>query len=134
MRSQAAPIVSPRLVASTPKAAAPRAESPPQSRMEASRRMRAKLRRDLPMFKSEHRFEFLGTIHVVAGRAGGAGPPDGRGGRDTGTARSAARRREPVRPRRHRDLRLNLAEPGGLPRVRAARRRDRLPLPRPARA
>src|SRR6266545_7776198 len=94
--SHAALIVSPRARASTPNAAAP-------SRAIATHHRRfttAKVRRALPMFKLEHRFETLGpnvVVHESAGRIGSR-----RGGR-AGTARAAARRRHVARQGRGRD-------------------------------
>src|SRR5207237_497209 len=70
-RSQAALMVSPWDSASTPKAAAPRAEIPPHTSI---RFMGPKLRRALPMFNFEHRFEILTTqaSWVLASRAASA--------------------------------------------------------------
>src|SRR6266513_5578431 len=64
-------MVSPRDSASTPKAAAPRAEIPPHTSI---RFMEPKLRRALPMFNFEHRFEILTTqaSWVLASRAASA--------------------------------------------------------------
>src|SRR3989442_865400 len=52
-------MVSPRDSASTPKAAAPSAEIPPHTSSTPIRFMGPKLRRALPMFNCEHRFEIL---------------------------------------------------------------------------
>src|SRR5207244_6080130 len=59
VRRRAALTVSPRDRASTPKAATPKAETPPHRNTDASRFMARKLRRALPMFNFEHRFEIL---------------------------------------------------------------------------
>src|SRR5438045_2755744 len=64
-------MVSPRDSASTPNAAAPRAETPPHTSI---RFMGPKLRRALPMFNFEHRFETLTTqaSWVLASRGASA--------------------------------------------------------------
>src|SRR5207247_10494311 len=67
-------MVSPRDSASTPKAAAPRAEIPPHTSSMPIRFMGPKLRRALPMFNFEHRFEILTTqaSWVLASRGASA--------------------------------------------------------------
>src|SRR2546428_6889529 len=71
-------MVSPRRNARTPNAPAPRAEPPPKGRLEASRVMGPKLRRALPMFNFEHRFEILTPTQAtwsLASRGAAAGAP-----------------------------------------------------------
>src|SRR5438132_13421574 len=67
-------MVSPRDSASTPKAAAPRAEIPPHTSSTPIRFMGPKLRRALPMFNFEHRLEILTTqaSWVLASRGASA--------------------------------------------------------------
>src|SRR5207247_1909415 len=67
-------MVSPRDSASTPKAAAPSAEIPPHTSSTPIRFMGPKLRRALPMFNFEHRFEILTTqaSWVLASRGASA--------------------------------------------------------------
>src|SRR5207249_10778085 len=62
--------------------------APEEHRAESSHG--GKLRLGLPGFKLEHRFEFLGTIFVDTGLAGGAGPR--RGGGSARASRAAALR------------------------------------------
>src|SRR5258706_14563615 len=105
--SHAALMVSPRTRARTPNAAAPSRAIATHSR----RFTTAKVRRALPMFKLEHRFETLGPnvmVHESAGRIGSR-----RGGR-AGTAGSAAPRREASRAGCRRGRRgAGAAAPGG---------------------
>src|SRR6266571_6941793 len=96
MSSQAALIVSPRARASMPNAAAPSTAIAPHTRIDTGRDMGAKLRRVLPMFKLEHRFETLGSHLVVDESAGRIGAPVRRRGR-AGAARAPTRRRDPAR-------------------------------------
>src|SRR2546422_6212801 len=67
-------MVSPPDSASTPKAAAPSAEIPPHTSSTPIRFMGPKLRRALPMFNFEHRFEILTTqaSWVLASRGASA--------------------------------------------------------------
>src|SRR5258706_542193 len=65
VRSQAALIVSPRASASTPNARAPSSATMVHPAI-ASGRTRRKLRRRLPMFKFEHRFELLEPLWSVS--------------------------------------------------------------------
>src|SRR5438067_537155 len=67
-------MVSPLDSASTPKAAAPSAEIPPHTSSTPIRFMGPKLRRALPMFNFEHRFEILTTqaSWVLASRGASA--------------------------------------------------------------
>src|SRR3989442_12426011 len=65
VRSQAALIVSPRASARTPNDAAPSRETRIHARIESGR-TRRKLRRRLPMFKFEHRFEPLEPLWFLS--------------------------------------------------------------------
>src|SRR5205809_7699468 len=67
-------MLSPRDSAGTPNASAPSAESPPPMSSAPIRFMAAKLRRALPMFNFEHRFEILTTqaSWVLASRGASA--------------------------------------------------------------
>src|SRR2546423_2216879 len=131
IRSQAALIVSPRASARTPKAAAPSAETRAQPRIDSGR-TRRKLRRRLPMFKFEHRFELLEplwSLSLVVERRGALSTR----ARGTGATPTPANARVLERARRHRHRRRDGARPLGRARIRAEWLRRRLQLPRNAR-
>src|SRR2546427_1252729 len=111
VRSQAALIVSPRASARTPNDAAPTRETRIHARIDSGR-TRRKLRRRLPMFKFEHRFELLEplwSISLVVER-GGALSSRARG---TGATPTPANARVLERARRHRHRRRNRTGPRG---------------------
>src|SRR3989442_6133687 len=110
VRSQAALIVSPRASARTPNDAAPTRETRIHARIESGR-TRRKLRRRLPMFKFEHRFEPLEplwSLSLVVER-GGARRLRARG---TGATPTPAEALVLSKPRPHRDRRAHRTWPG----------------------
>src|SRR5467141_2459074 len=129
--SQAALIVSPRASASTPNAAAPSSETRAQPRIDSGRTPR-KLRRRLPMFKFEHRFELLEPLWVLSLVVERRGALSFRA-RSTGATPTPANARVLERARRHRDRRRDRTGSLGRARIRPKRLRRRIQLRRNAR-
>src|SRR2546422_8295912 len=131
VRSQAALIVSPRASARTPNDAAPTRETTIHARIESGR-TRRKLRRRLPMFKFEHRFELLEPLRflsLVVERGGAVS----RRARGTGATPTPAQGRISERARRHGHRRRDGTGPRGRARIRSKWLRRRLQLRRNAR-
>src|SRR5882762_6771612 len=131
MSNQAALIVSPRASASTANAAAPSTETRAQPRIDSGR-TRPKLRRRLPMFKFEHRFELLEplwSLSLVVERGGALS----RRARGTGATPAPANARVSERARRHGDRRRDGTGTRGRARIRAKWLWRRLQLRRNAR-
>src|SRR2546422_1569930 len=131
VRSQAALIVSPRASARTPNDAAPTRETRIHARIESGR-TRRKLRRRLPMFKFEHRFEPLEPLwflSLVVERGGALS----RCACGTGATPIPAYARVFERARRHRHRRRDGTGPRGRARIRSKWLRRRVQLRRNAR-